>query len=141
MEASSRCSASPPLLAAIVGAVPQPVLGGAGIALFGTVAASGIKTLGTVKYDGTANLMIVAIAVGFGLLPNVSPDFWSEFPDWLSTITGSGISAAAIVAVVLNLAFNIRPRQGLEAARAAAAEALPYHHEHPQHHDEEKELV
>lgn len=128
-----------PVLAAVVGAIPQPVLGGAGIALFGTVAASGIKTLGTVKYDGTANLMIVAIAVGFGLLPNVSPDFWSEFPDWLSTITGSGISVAAIVAVVLNLAFNIRPRQGLEAAHNAAAEALPHHHEH--HHDEEKELV
>ena len=96
-----------PLLAAVVGVIPLPVLGGAGIVLFGIVAASGIRTLSQVKYRDNNNLVLVAAAVGFGLLPVVSPEFWSGFPDWFMTIFDSGISSASIMAVVLNIFFNM----------------------------------
>ena len=96
-----------PVLAAVVGVVPLPVLGGAGIALFGTVAASGIRTLGKVNYDNNANVVIVAVTLAFGLIPVVAIDFWDEFPDWFVTVFHSGISAASIVAVVLNVFFNV----------------------------------
>ena len=96
-----------PVLAAVVGVVPLPVLGGAGIALFGTVAASGIRTLGKVNYDNNANVVIVAVTFAFGLIPVVASDFWDEFPDWFVTVFHSGISAASIVAVVLNVFFNV----------------------------------
>ena len=96
-----------PILAAVVGVVPLPVLGGAGIALFGTVAASGIRTLGKVNYDNNSNVVIVAVTLAFGLIPVVASDFWDEFPDWFVTIFHSGISAASIVAVVLNVFFNV----------------------------------
>jgi xanthine permease len=96
-----------PILAAVVGVVPLPVLGGAGIALFGTVAASGIRTLGKVNYDNNANVVIVAVTLAFGLIPVVASDFWDEFPDWFVTVFHSGISAASIVAVVLNVFFNV----------------------------------
>ncbi len=96
-----------PLLAAIVRVIPLPVLGGAGIVLFGIVAASGIRTLSQVKYRDNNNLVIVAAAVGFGLLPVVSQEFWSEFPEWFVTIFDSGISSASIMAVVLNVFFNM----------------------------------
>ena len=96
-----------PVLAAVVGVVPLPVLGGAGIALFGTVAASGIRTLGKVNYDNNANVVIVAVTLAFGLIPVVASDFWDEFPDWFVTVFHSGISAASIVAVVLNVFFNV----------------------------------
>lgn len=95
-----------PWLGQVVAAIPMPVLGGAGIVLFGTVAASGIRNLSTVKYEGNMNLIIVASALGFGMIPVVSPDFYSDFPSWVETIFDSGISSAAIVAVILNIIFN-----------------------------------
>lgn len=107
-----------PLLASLIGALPTPVLGGAGIVLFGMVAASGIRSLSKVNFDGNNNLLIVATAVGFGLLPSLFPHiagakgvylpgFWHSLPDWASVILDSGISTAAIVAFVLNLVFNV----------------------------------
>lgn len=95
-----------PVLGRVVGAIPSPVLGGAGIVLFGTVAASGIRTLSKVKYDGM-NLIIVAASIAFGCIPIVKTDFYSAFPTWFETIFHSGISSAAIMAVLLNLLFNV----------------------------------
>ena len=95
-----------PWLGQVVAAIPMPVLGGAGIVLFGTVAASGIRNLSAVKYEDNMNLVIVASALAFGMLPVVSPDFYANFPQWVQTMFGSGISSAAIVAFVLNIVFN-----------------------------------
>ncbi|MET1006520.1 MAG: nucleobase:cation symporter-2 family protein [Propionibacteriaceae bacterium] len=95
-----------PVLGRVVAAVPTPVLGGAGIVLFGTVAASGIRTLAKVDYKGNMNLIIVAASIGAGLIPIAAPTFYDEFPKWFSTIFHSGISSAAIMAVLLNLFFN-----------------------------------
>jgi len=94
-----------PVLGRVVAAIPTPVLGGAGIVLFGTVAASGIRTLSKVKYDGM-NLVIVAASIAFGCIPIVKTDFYAGFPTWFETIFHSGISSAAIMAVLLNLLFN-----------------------------------
>ncbi len=95
-----------PVLGRVVAAIPYPVLGGAGLVLFGTVAASGIKTLSKVDYNGNLNLVIVAASVGFGMIPIAAPDFYHHFPTWVGTIFHSGISSAALMAVVLNLVFN-----------------------------------
>lgn len=98
-----------PILSRVVAAVPMPVLGGAGIVLFGTVAASGIRTLGKVKYQGTPNLVIVSTAIGIGMLPIAAPNIYSGFPAWFETIFHSGISSAAVAAVaavLLNILFN-----------------------------------
>ncbi len=96
-----------PVLGAFIALVPLPVLGGAGLALFGTVAASGIRTLSTVKYDGNANLVIVALSLGMGIIPISVPEFYDEFPTWFTVIFDSGITAAALTAVLLNFIFNI----------------------------------
>lgn len=95
-----------PVLGRVIAAVPYPVLGGAGIVLFGTVAASGIRTLSTVDYDGNLNLILVAVAISFGVLPIAAPTFWDAFPEGVAIVLDSGISAASLVAVLLNLAFN-----------------------------------
>jgi len=96
-----------PWLAEIIRALPTPVLGGAGIVLFGMVAASGIRSLGKVNYDGNNNLLIVAVSIGFGLLPVVLPGFWHKLPTIVAVVLDSGISSAAIVAFLLNLIFNV----------------------------------
>lgn len=110
-----------PVLGRVVAAVPPPVLGGAGLVLFGMVAASGIRTLSKVDYDGNLNLVIVASALGIGILPIAVPQFWAHFPDWFATVMNSGISAASIIAVVLNLGFNELHALRKPAPSAAAA--------------------
>lgn len=95
-----------PVIGQVVAAVPEPVLGGASIVLFGTVASSGVRTLAKVDYRNSMNLVVVAVAFAFGLIPVAAPHFYREFPAWAQTILGSGISAAAIVAIILNLLFN-----------------------------------
>jgi xanthine permease len=95
-----------PVLGRVVAAVPLPVLGGAGIVLFGSVAASGIRTLSKVSYDGNLNIVLVATSIGFGMIPIVSGTFYSNFPQWVGIVFSSGISAASIMAVLLNVLFN-----------------------------------
>lgn len=95
-----------PVLGRVVAAVPTAVLGGAGIVLFGTVAASGIRTLAKVEYKNNMNLIIVAASIGFGMIPIAAPAFYDKFPDGFSTIFHSGISSAAVMAILLNLLFN-----------------------------------
>jgi xanthine permease len=100
-----------PQVGAVVAALPLPVLGGAGLALFGSVAASGIRSLSAVHYEGNQNLVIVALSIGMGVIPIAVPDFYDEFPSWFQTIFDSGISAAAVTAVLLNILFNVLGRK------------------------------
>jgi xanthine permease len=110
-----------PKLGAVIASVPQPVLGGAGLALFATVAASGIRSLARVDFDGHANLVIVAVALGLGVLPIASPEFYEGFPEWFRTVFDSGISAAAVAAVLLNMLFHgVRDRETSPVAQAPA---------------------
>ena len=105
-----------PILGALVALVPFPVLGGAGLALFGTVAASGIRTLSTVKFDGNSNLVIVALSIAVGVIPIAVPTFWDKFPEWFQVIFDSGITSAAVMAVTLNIVFNIIGRPAEDEA-------------------------
>jgi NCS2 family nucleobase:cation symporter-2 len=96
-----------PKLAFIVASVPQYVLGGAGVVMFGMVAATGIRILGGVDFkDNRHNAYIVAIAIGFGMIPLVADKFFSQMPKSLGPLLGSGILLASIAAVVLNIFFN-----------------------------------
>ncbi|MGX1933856.1 nucleobase:cation symporter-2 family protein [Microbacterium resistens] len=95
-----------PVLGRVVAAIPTPVLGGVGIVLFGTVAASGIATLSKVDYKNNLNLITVAVSLGFGLLPLVQPSIYDGFPSWFTVIFHSAISSTTIMAILLNLVFN-----------------------------------
>ncbi|KAB0572171.1 MULTISPECIES: nucleobase:cation symporter-2 family protein [Brucella] len=95
-----------PVMGRVIACVPPAVLGGAGIVLFGTVAASGIRTLSKVDYQNNINLIIVATSIGFGMIPIAAPEFYHQFPAWFETIFHSGISSAALMAIALNLMFN-----------------------------------
>ncbi|WP_302881705.1 solute carrier family 23 protein, partial [Streptomyces venezuelae] len=95
-----------PVLGAVVSMVPMPVLGGAGIVLFGSIAVSGIRTLSEAGLDDSSNIILVAVALGAGIIPLAAPTFYADFPAWAQTVLGSGISAGALVAVLLNLFFH-----------------------------------
>ncbi|MCO4860377.1 purine permease [Cupriavidus sp. WGlv3] len=112
-----------PKMAHVVASVPQFVLGGAGIVMFGMVAATGIRILGSCDFNRNRNrhnLFIVAISIGFGMIPTLAPTFFQYLPKWTDPFTHSGIVLGTIVAVALNLFYNgIQSRE--EAMRNAAA--------------------
>jgi NCS2 family nucleobase:cation symporter-2 len=62
-----------PVLGRIMNAISQPVLGGAGIVLFGSVAAAGIRTLSRVNFTNS-NVLIVAASIGVGIIPITVPE-------------------------------------------------------------------
>ncbi|MCX7780905.1 MAG: purine permease [Negativicutes bacterium] len=95
-----------PKAAAVVASIPMPVLGGAGIAMFGMVAASGIRSLAKVSFEGNQNAMIVAVSLGVGLIPLSVPTFYHHFPTWAQLFLHSGITIGSLTAVVLNICFN-----------------------------------
>ena len=100
-----------PKMAHIVAAIPKPVLGGAGIVMFGMVAAAGVRILRTVDFDGRPNnLLVVANSIGFGMIPTVAPHFFARLPAWTTPITQSGIVLGTLVAVLLNLFFERNQR-------------------------------
>ena len=93
-----------PKMSALVEAVPVVVLGGAGVVMFGMVAATGARILTGVDFKANRyNLFVVAISVGFGMIPLVAPNFFRHTPDVLHPLLESGILLAAIVSVALNL--------------------------------------
>ena len=114
-----------PKMAAFVEAIPQFVLGGAGLVMFGMVAATGIRILSTVDYKGNRhNLYIVALSIGFGLIPLVAPRWTQQMAHGLHPLLESGILLTAVAAVVLNVFFNGAKEDtvgAIEAAKTAEA--------------------
>ena len=90
-----------PKFAALINIMPQPVLGGVGIVMFGTIAAAGIKTLSKVRINNR-NLLIIATALGLGLGVTFRPELVSNLPEGINMIFSSGISTGTIVALILN---------------------------------------
>lgn len=91
-----------PKFATVIAIMPNPVLGGAGLVMFGIVAASGIKTLSGVRLTNR-NLIIIAVSIGLGLGTTFRPEFLQNLPGILQSIFSSGISTGTIVAFLLNL--------------------------------------
>lgn len=115
-----------PKMAALVESLPPFVLGGAGLVMFGMVAATGIRILGGVNFTGNRNnLFIVAISVGFGMIPLVAPRFLQSLPHAIHPLIESGILLASLSAVVLNLFFNGAGDQ--RAATVSAAKVADAH--------------
>ncbi|MBQ3863888.1 nucleobase:cation symporter-2 family protein [Schwartzia succinivorans] len=95
-----------PKLAAVVACIPNMVLGGAGLAMFGMVAASGIQALSKVNFVGNCNMMVIAVSVAVALIPIGAPTFYSKFPTGVQLICTSGITIGSITAILLNLILN-----------------------------------
>lgn len=95
-----------PKAGAIVAAIPQPVLGGAGLVMFGMVAATGIRILARIDYRPRHNLLIIAISIAVGMIPLAAPTFFALVPKTLGPLFNSGITLTAISAALLNAWFN-----------------------------------
>lgn len=99
-----------PKMGALVESLPTTVLGGAGLVMFGMVAATGIRILSRVDFASNRhNMFIVAISVGIGMIPMVAPNFNQWMPHAIHPLIHSGILLAAVSAVLLNYYYNGAP--------------------------------
>lgn len=93
-----------PAVAAFVQQLPEPVLGGATLVMFGTIAASGVRIVSREPLNRRA-IMIIALSLAVGLGVSQQPMILQFAPDWLKNLLTSGIAAGGITAIVLNLVF------------------------------------
>ena len=111
-----------PKMAALVESLPTFVLGGAGLVMFGMVAATGIRILASVDYKANRNnLFIVAVSIGVGMIPLIAPRYLQWMPHDIHPLIESGILLASLSAVLLNLFFNGASGDAREAVEAAKA--------------------
>src|SRR6478736_6013339 len=95
-----------PKAGAIVAGIPHPVLGGAALAMFATVAVVGIQTLTRVDFHDHRNVVIVGTSVGLAMYVTAQPDVSKAVPEWAQIILGSGITLGSITAILLNVVFH-----------------------------------
>jgi uric acid transporter len=91
--------------------------------MFGMVAATGIRILasGVDFAQNRFNLFIVAVSLGFGMIPLIAPDFKMWLPHAIHPLIESGILLTTISAVLLNLFFNGAKGTEEELRKAASA--------------------
>ncbi|WP_329483456.1 2-oxo-4-hydroxy-4-carboxy-5-ureidoimidazoline decarboxylase [Kribbella sp. NBC_01484] len=95
-----------PKAGAVVAGVPHPVLGGAALAMFATVAVVGIQTLAKVDFHDHRNVVIVATSLGLAMYVTAQPEVAQAVPGWAEIIFGSGITLGSLTAIGLNILFH-----------------------------------
>ena len=90
-----------PAVAGVLQAVPEPVLGGAAMVMFGAVAASGINILAGIHLDRRA-LLIIAVSLALGLGVSQVPEILSHLPHAVKSVLESGVATGGICALVMN---------------------------------------
>ena len=95
-----------PKIGAIAQIIPEPVLGGGMLVMFGMVAVQGMRMLSKVDFANDKNLLVIAVSIGFGLGFNIMPQLFAKLPETLQMFTGNGIVMSSLCAILLNLLFN-----------------------------------
>ena len=90
-----------PVVGGLVQAMPQSILGGATIIMFGTVAAAGIRILSSIDLDRRAST-IIAVSIGLGLGVTFVPEIMNGMPPIIKDTFSSGIATGGICALILN---------------------------------------
>ena len=95
-----------PKAAAVVAGIPHPVLGGAALAMFATVAVVGIQTLSRVDFHDHRNVIIVGTSLGLAMFVTAQPGVAKAVPSWAEIILGSGITLGSLTAIILTIVFH-----------------------------------
>ena len=91
-----------PLIGAVLQQIPKPVLGGATLVMFGSVAAAGVRILAQAPLD-RRSMLIIATSFGVGLGIAAQPDLLHLMPSLVQNLFGSAITSGGLTAIVLCL--------------------------------------
>jgi xanthine permease XanP len=110
-----------PIFGAVFTLIPKPVLGGATLVLFGSIAVAGIRILSSQEIDRKA-IYVMAVSFGFGLGVSLVPDALKELPKALQQVLGSPITISGLMAILLTL---VLPDEHAAPATGEAAGSEP----------------
>lgn len=110
-----------PQFAAVIHAMPQPILGGAGVMMFGMIAVAGMNILKEVEFNNR-NMLIIAISLGAGLGVAFRGDILAQFPEWVRMVFSGGITTGTIVAIILNACLKEETTEVVTASEVPAYE-------------------
>ena len=96
-----------PAVGLVFSLMPDPVLGGATLLMFGTVAAAGIRIISSQEINRKATL-VIAISLSFGLSVELVPEILSQLPETLRNIFSSGITTGGVMAILTNALIRIK---------------------------------
>lgn len=96
-----------PIVGVVFSFMPDPVLGGATLLMFGTVASAGVKIIASQQLDRKATL-VIAISFSMGLGVELYPDILTQFPDTIKNIFSSGITTGGLAAIISNMVIRIK---------------------------------
>ena len=96
-----------PAVGLVFSLMPEPVLGGATLLMFGTVAAAGIRIITSQTINRKATL-VIAISLSLGLSVELVPDILCQLPDTLRNIFSSGITTGGLTAIIANVLIQIK---------------------------------
>lgn len=96
-----------PIIGGIFSLMPEPVLGGAALLMFGTVAASGIRIIASQKINRKA-ILVLAVSFAFGLGVELVPEILIQMPEWIRGTFSSGITTGGVVAIISNAVIRIK---------------------------------
>jgi uric acid transporter len=111
-----------PKLSFVAASIPQYVLGGAALVMFGMVAATGVRILSHVDFvTNRKNAYVVAMSLALGMIPLVADRFFAQLPEMLAKFCQNGILLGTLTAVLLNVLFNSREAEGSVSVRMREA--------------------
>ncbi len=96
-----------PAVGLVFSLMPEPVLGGATLLMFGTVASAGIRIIASQEIDRKATL-VMALSFSLGLSVELVPEILSQLPDTLRSIFASGITTGGVTAILANALIRIK---------------------------------
>lgn len=96
-----------PIVGAIFSLMPDPVLGGATLLMFGTVAAAGIRIISS-QQIGRKETLVLAVSLSLGLGVELMPDVLSQAPQAIRSIFSSGITTGGLTAIIANIVIRVK---------------------------------
>ncbi|KXB83137.1 xanthine permease [Prevotella sp. DNF00663] len=99
-----------PIVGLIFSLIPDPVLGGATLLMFGTVAAAGIKIIASTRLNRKA-ILVIALSFAMGLSVEMVPGILDQMPETIKNIFSSGITTGGLTAILANAFIHIKEEQ------------------------------
>ncbi|MDR0185230.1 purine permease [Prevotella brunnea] len=96
-----------PIVGQLFSLIPDCVLGGATLLMFGTVAAAGIRIIAATEINRKA-VLVMAISFAMGLSVELVPDILTQMPDVIKNIFSSGITTGGLTAILANAFIRIK---------------------------------
>lgn len=96
-----------PVVGVVFSLMPDPVLGGATLLMFGTVAAAGIRIIASQEINRKATL-VLAVSISLGLGVELMPDILNTAPEFVKGLFASGITTGGLAAILANIFIRVK---------------------------------